>query len=255
MKKLFVFSLFAILFTSCLNRIDAGYEGIKVRHYGSNRGVDNIPIVTGAVWYNPFTTSVYEFPLYVQTVDYPAFSVNSSDGGEFVVDPTISIRVQQGFTPLIFKKYRKDLRDITRVELFNHVRNAFRINFNSFTTDSIVSNRENFERKVEKDLIEILDKEGIVLEQMTSGLKYSETITRSIDNKIKATQEAIQAENEVRAVKAQAEKLLVSARAEAEANKLRQQNLTPELIQIEFIKKWDGKTPLYGNSPVLLKNL
>ena len=38
-------------------------------------------------------------------------------------------------------------------------------------------------------------------------------------------------------------------------NELKQQSLTPLLIQQEFIKKWDGRTPLYGNSPIVFKNV
>lgn len=58
-------------------RVDAGCEGIKVNLYGSDKGVDDISLITGAVWYNPFTEQVYEYPTYVQTVDYPAFTINA----------------------------------------------------------------------------------------------------------------------------------------------------------------------------------
>lgn len=44
------------------------------------------------VWYNPITTAIYEYPTFVQTVDYPPFSVNAKDGSSFVVDPTIPLR-------------------------------------------------------------------------------------------------------------------------------------------------------------------
>ena len=51
MKK--VFKLFAIMLAtvtmfSC-NRIDAGHEGIKVKLYGSDKGVSDVELVTGMV--------------------------------------------------------------------------------------------------------------------------------------------------------------------------------------------------------------
>lgn len=68
--------------SSCgYERIDAGYEGIKVNLYGDGKGVDDVSLVTGAVWYNPVTTAVYEYPTFIQTVDYPPFSINAKDGG------------------------------------------------------------------------------------------------------------------------------------------------------------------------------
>ena len=49
----------ALSFSSCgMERIDAGHEGIKVNLYGSEKGVDDISLVSGIVWYNPITTQV-----------------------------------------------------------------------------------------------------------------------------------------------------------------------------------------------------
>ena len=42
----------------CTERIDAGYEGIKVKLYGSEKGVQDVSLVTGRVWYNPITESI-----------------------------------------------------------------------------------------------------------------------------------------------------------------------------------------------------
>ena len=98
MKK--VFKLFAIMLAtvsmfSC-NRIDAGHEGIKVKLYGSDKGVSDVELVTGMVWYNPLTTRVYEYPTFVQTIDYPEFTVNSKDGSQFTVDPNIQLNIASG---------------------------------------------------------------------------------------------------------------------------------------------------------------
>jgi len=49
----FVFILFFIIaFVSCNERIDAGYEGILVKLYGTDKGVQDVSLVTGRVWYN-----------------------------------------------------------------------------------------------------------------------------------------------------------------------------------------------------------
>ena len=54
MKKVIkLFAMFALILcaTSCYTRVDAGHEGIKVNLYGDNKGVDDVELVTGAVWY------------------------------------------------------------------------------------------------------------------------------------------------------------------------------------------------------------
>ncbi|MBV7529422.1 prohibitin family protein [Chitinophaga sp. sic0106] len=246
--------LLIVFFFSC-TRIDAGHEGIRVKQYGTDKGVQDVSLVTGRVWYNPFTENIYEFPIFVQTADYDPFTVNAKDGSVFHVDPTISFRVIAGKSPEIFRKYRKGIEEITRTTLYNYVKDAFRIQFNRYTTDSMISNREGFENAVQKQLSDELVKEGFTLEQLTSGLQYPESITQAIDQKNSAVQQAIRAENELRVTEANAKKLIVQAEAEAKANSLRQQSLTPLLIQQQFIEKWDGKTPLYGAAPVMFKNV
>lgn len=252
----FLIGTFAVFSTtSCVERVDAGHEGIKVNLYGSSKGVDDAVLVTGAVWYNPFTESVFEYPTYVQTVDYEPFTINAQDGSEFTVDPTVSLKIVDGKSPAVFKKYRKKLEDVINTTLYNYVKDAFRIQLNQFTTDYIVSHRDSIERAIESYLSKSLIKENFQLEQLTSGLKYPKTIVAAVDAKNKAVQEAMQVQNEVEVAKAEAEKLLVKAKAEKEANELRTQALTPQVLEQMWIEKWDGKLPIYGQVPTLFKDI
>jgi regulator of protease activity HflC (stomatin/prohibitin superfamily) len=257
MKKITLILSLAIttLLTSCSERIEAGYEGILVKQYGSDKGVQDASLVTGRVWYNPWTEDVEQYATFVQTLDYDPFTVNAKDGSEFSVDPTLSYNIVPGNSPRIFIKYRKTLEEVSKTTILTYVKDAFRLEMNKYTTDEIVSNREKFETDVQNTLAKVLEKEGFHLEQLTSGLVYPETIVRAVNDKNKAIQDAIKAENELRVVEAQAKKTLVQAKAEKEANELKQQSLTPMLIQMRFIDKWDGHTPLYGNAPTLFKSV
>lgn len=244
----------AVGFSSC-ERIDAGHEGIMVNLYGSDKGVDGTSLVTGMVWYNPWSTAIYEYPTYVQTVDYDPFTVNAKDGSEFTVDPTVSLKIADGKSPIVFKKYRKELNEVIEGALYNYVKDAFRIQLNKFTTDDIVSKRDSIETAIEHHLILALEKENFQLEQLTSGLKYPQTIVDAVDLKNKAIQQAMQVENEVKVAEAQAKKLIVAAEAEKKANELRQQALTPAILQKMWIEKWDGTVPTVmtdGNSNTFL---
>lgn len=236
-------------------RVDAGHEGILVNLYGDDKGVGEISMCTGAVWYNPFTQSVYEYPTFVQTVDYEPFTINAKDGSEFTVDPTISLKIIDGKSPAVFKKYRKELKDVINGTLYNYVKDAFRIQLNNFSTDYIVSNRDSIEHAIERHLSTALMKENFQLEQLTSGLKYPETIVKAVNAKNEAIQRAQQAQNEVAVAEANAKKLLVAAQAEAEANRLKQQALTPQILEKMWIEKWDGKLPQYGQVPTLFKDI
>ncbi|MBE9584452.1 hypothetical protein IM792_08340 [Mucilaginibacter sp. JRF] len=246
--------------------IDAGNVGIKINLYGTDRGVDNITIVTGRVWYNTWTTKIVEFPTYTQNVDYEPFVVTTKDAAEFQVDPKLNYHVNPAMVPNIYRQYRKPLNEIEQQFMRNTIYDAYRIVANSFTSDSVMSNRERFEDKIQNLLTKNLAKDGFVYDQLTSAITPPASLRRMIDEKnasiqarLKAENEAKQAIAEAQVSKAKAEgeaaALLIKARAESEANKLRQQSLTPLLVQTRMIEKWNGQLPTYGAVPQLFKDI
>jgi regulator of protease activity HflC (stomatin/prohibitin superfamily) len=262
------FFLLIFLFMSC-ERIDAGHVGVKVNLYGSQKGVDGITEVTGMVFYNPFTTKIYEFPTFVQHKEYTgeeSFSINSKDGSEFRVSPIVNYQIKTEKVPFIFGKYRRSLEQIENGFLKTSVYDAFRIATNSYTADSLISNREGFEARVRGILEKQLNAEGFLIQQFTSNLVYPETFVNAINAKNNAVQQALKAENDVRTAEANAkikvatangnaDALLVQAKAESEANRMKQQTLTPLLIQQQYVEKWDGKLPVYGTVPQIFKSI
>jgi regulator of protease activity HflC (stomatin/prohibitin superfamily) len=260
--------LVVFLFASC-ERINAGHVGVKVNQFGDNKGVSDVVEVTGFVFYNPITHSIYEFPTYIQHKEYigeNSFVVNTKDGSEFRVSPIINYSVQRDKVPTIFAKYRRSLEQIEEGFLKTSVFDAFRLATNKYTADELISNRQQFEVEVRKLLDGQLLVEGFIINQFTSNLVYPETFKNSIEAKNNAVQSALRAENEVKTAEAQAkiqvaraegnaQSLLVQAKAESEANRLKQQTLTPLLIQQQFIERWDGKLPVYGQVPQLFKDI
>ena len=248
-------------FTGC-ERIDAGHVGVKVNLYGDGKGVDDVTEVTGWVLYNPISTKIVEFPTYVQHKEYKktedgvdeSFVVNSKDGSEFHCSPMVNYAVKREKVPYIFAKYRVELDRIEEGFLKTSIFDAFRVVANSYTADALISNRQEFEIKVRQVLEKQLAPEGFVLQQFTSNLVYPETFKKAIEAKNNAVQSALMAENQVKTAEAQArikiataegnaQALLTNARAEAESNKLRQQTLTPLLLQQMWIEKWEGNVP------------
>ena len=170
-KLLWILTLGFGLSSCGYERIDAGYEGIKINLYGDGKGVDDVSIVTGAVWYNPVTTAVQEYPTFVQTVDYPPFSINAKDGSSFTVDPTIYLQLVAGKSHDAFKKYRKeDIVEVINTTLYNYVKNAIRSELNNYTTVELVSKRDEFQKSIEDRMLKELLAENFHLEYMIFSL-------------------------------------------------------------------------------------
>lgn len=260
LKLMFVAALAIIVLTVVLNsceRIDAGHVGVRVNLYGSGKGVDDVTECTGTVLYNPLTTRIYEFPTFMQHKEYTneeSFVVNSKDGSEFHVSPTVNYAVDRGKVPFIFSKYRRPLEQIEEGFLKTSIYDAFRMTANAYTAEDLVSNRQEFEIKVRAFLDASLIKEGFVISQLTSNLGYPESFKNAIIAKNNAVQSALMAENKVKQAEAEAkikvataqgnaEAMLTQAKAEAEANRMKQVTLTPMLLQQQWIEKWDGALP------------
>lgn len=244
----------AMSMMSC-SRINAGYEGIKVNLYGDNKGVDNVTLVTGMVWYNPLTTAIYEYPTFVQSINYEPFTFNSKDGSGFTFDPIIMLSLKPGEAAAVFKKYRKDMDDILHHELIPFIHDAFKEEINSRTDNELISNQTEFQNAIEAKLTKELLAENFIVTKVTTGIKYPTTLLDIINEKNKVAQEEARVENEVKIAQKQAEKLLIQARAEKEANILRTQALTPQVLEQMWIEKWDGSVPTVitgGNTSTFL---
>lgn len=258
MKKVIkLFAMFALILcaTSCYTRVDAGHEGIKVNLYGDNKGVDDVELVTGAVWYNPITTAVYEYPTFVQTIDYEPFAFNSKDGSVFTFDPTIMLQIKPGAAPEVFVKYRKELHEVLNVTLVPIIQDAFKEEINARQDNDLISQQTEFQNAIEARLTEELGKENFIVSKVTTGIKYPDALVESINAKNRALQEELRIINEQKVAEAEAKKkvtiaegdravMKINADAEAYYNRTVSASLSPALVQMKALEKWDGKTPI-----------
>ena len=132
---------------------------------------------------------------------------------------------------------------------------SYRIVANQFPSDSLISNRQEFELAVQKMLIDELNDEGFIFQQLTSNITAPQSLKDAIDAKNRTTQEAYQAENKLRQAEAEAKAKIIAAEAEKKVNELKSSALTPLIIQQMYIEKWDGKLPQYGEVPKLFRDV
>ena len=215
------------------SKVPAGYEAILVNQY-SQAGVQETPLVTGRVVYNPISQDLVIYPIYVQTKDYEPFEITAKDGSKFTVDPTISYRIEVGATPVIYQKYRKNIDEITDVVMLQMVKDSFRNVLNKYTTDEMISKAGEIDTELTKTLVESAKSEKIIIERLTSWLKYPQSITDSIANKNKVVQDAQRVENELRIAEAQAKIKKQNAESEAAAKVAEAEgNAKAKLIEAE----------------------
>ncbi len=255
-----------ITFVGC-ERVNVGNVGLQVNLSGSERGVSKMKYVTGFCFYNRFSTTIVEYSTRFASIEFSDFAVTCKGGTTFTAHPKLTYKVNASLADKTYQSFGTD--DMSIIEqgyIHNAVTKALGDVANKFTPDSLLYSRERYEDMVMKDVKYQCDSLGIDITMFRANLTPSEAISAAIDAKQKAIQDAQKVENEkmstiaegeklVAKAKLEAEALITSARAEAESNKLRQQTLTPMLLQQQFLEKWDGKLPVYGNTPQLFKDI
>ncbi len=247
---------FCILMTASCRVVDSGEIGIKFHKWSSNEqdygGVEGT--CKGWVFYNPITTSVFTYPTFIQRKNYEPFKVNAKDASEFKMDPTIAYRINPEKACDIFTKYRKGIEDLENGYIRTCIYEAYRTCANRYTSDSLMSNRANFESDVRNRLESSLMSEGFLVEEFTSQITPPESLAQMINEKNAAVQSALKAENKVKEAEAEAKIKIAEARGNAEAihikadaeayyNRTIAASLSPLIVQEDWIEKWNGTVP------------
>ena len=241
---------------NCCTVVDSGEIGIKFHKWSSNEqdygGVEGT--CKGWVFYNPITSSVFTYPTFIQRKNYEPFAVNAKDASVFKMDPTIAYRINPEKACDIFTKYRKGIEDLENGYIRTCIYEAYRTCANRYTSDSLMSNRANFESDVRSRLEQSLMAEGFIVEEFTSQITPPESLAQMINEKNAAVQSALKAENKVKEAEAQAKIKIAEAKGEAEAMQIKADaeayynrtiaaSLSPLIVQEDWIEKWDGTVP------------
>ena len=117
-----------------------------------------------------------------------------------------------------------------------------------FTASELVTKRETVSDKIKEQLKEKLKIYHLIVDEISmKDFDFSKSFNESIELKQKAEQDALKAENDLKRIRVEAEQKVAEARAEAEAYRLKSQQITQGMIEMERIKKWDGKYPQVVN--------
>lgn len=255
-----------IIVPTCLVQctvVDNAEVGIKFKRFSlTDQGTLKATPVTGFVFYNPITTAVFTYPVFIQRVDYEIFSVTTKDAAVFAMDPVLAYQLERSRATDIFAKYRKPLKDIESGYMRTCVWDAYRITANNYTSDELMASRAKFEAEVRAMLDTSLGDEGFIVTEFTSQITPPASLSEAIEAKNKAIQESLKAENLIKQAEANAKieiakaegtakALKIQADGEAYYNRTVAASLNELLVRQDAIEKWDGKMPEYNGSGVL----
>ena len=253
--------------SSC-TKVIPGYVGIKVNNWGSQRGVQDYPLKTGMVFYNPLTEDMYDFPTFMVTRTWTqdvhegnpideSITFNSIEGTQVNADVAITYFFDATKVPEIFVKFRAKPDVLTDGYIHNRVRDFLNREASDMkVVDIFGQGKQKILNNVKHDLEAELGPIGIHFDSVsfTSALRVDQSVHDAINRVIQAAQDALAAQNKVVQAKAEADQViataqgasqatLINAKAQADANQLLNASLTPTLVQWQAIQKWNGNMP------------
>lgn len=259
----------AVSATGCGTTIAPGHAGIVVDSYGKDRGVQSYTASTGRVWYNPITTTVFEYPTFVQSVVFThspdegkavneEITFTNADQMSIAADVSLSYSLSIEKLPAFYVKFRSDdLNQFTYGFLRSLMRDKFNDCAGRYTIGQIMGDNGPFLREVKAALQTDLEPIGVHLESQFGFIgapRPPQQVIEAINLKVQATQLAIQKQNELVQVQADAAKsvakadgdakaTLIWASAQADANRRMAESITSNLLELKRLEKWNGTLP------------
>lgn len=269
--------------------IEPGYVGIvfdKVSRRVSARALD-----PGWQFINPFTQSIQQYPVTIQTYSMvqrsgegsaetdDSIKVQSSEGQQVNLDVVIQYQVIKEEAGELFQDWGGAPISVVEERVVRqYTRSQVPLVASRYGWEEITSSkREQITNEVAARLSEEFRRRHLRL--ISFGIRevhLPQQLQQALDQKIQAQQQAerqryeleqaqvraqqdkVTAEGQANARRAQAQgeadAIRIQAEAQAQANRLLAESLTPEVIRYLQMQKWDGKLPVFngGNATPLI---
>ncbi|MBL0953935.1 MAG: prohibitin family protein [Leptospira sp.] len=252
-RSIFLFSfqflpvlLLGMIFTSCISIINPGEVGLMWRPYSS--GLSQKPLESRVQTYMPWNS------VYVYSIQWSSYQekveVLTRDDLTITVTANIIIRPIQNEIYELEMEIGRDYYDKVVKPQF---RTAIRNILSAYNMVSISKETPNVSAQIKKSLTEKLKFKHVEIDDVIiDDVEYSPSILKAIESKLTKQQEQEQMKFEINIAKRDAEiqqitadgkakAVLIEAEAQAKAQKMISDSLTPKYIQLKAMENPNNK--------------
>lgn len=255
MKKLLALLVLGVVFvlaTSC-DRVAPNYYGVLMENYGKD-GKSDYTKVQGRVSTMSPGTELFEVPAWEQRGQFTddegndrVLQIKAADNTAFTSKPLYSYKVIEGrVIDVVFQNARlgsgsdfmSALQDnVLEPRIYDIIKEASR----GYTTDALMANGGSlkFEQYVQDIVIKEFEKSGLELISFSLNLDFSKKVKAKIDSRNEVNTNISVLDQQI----AEQRKRNELEALKTEQNKIRSAGITPQLLDEQAIKKWDGHLP------------
>lgn len=262
--KFLLVGILAVLVMSSCERVAPNYAGVLMENFGKE-GKSDFKIVSGRVNTAAPGTELFQVPLFDQRGEFAeAVTLKAADNTEFKARPTYSYKViKERAIDVVFDNKHIDKADtekgkdgfmqslednILEPRIFDLIKEESR----KHKTDSLMADGGSlaFEKRLEVIVEKEFEKRGLQLLTFSAQLEFSNKVREKIDSRNEVNTNISVLDQQI----AEQRKRNELEQLKTEQALIKSKGLTKEILQQQFIEKWDGKAPIYG-SPVDFVNM
>ena len=235
-----VFFILLILWVSMTETIKQGHAGVV---FSKTSGVLDETLSQGFKFVNPLH-KIVEYPVSTETVNYKKMSLATKDGKPLEADITIEYLNDVEKLPYVYNKFKGQKPEaIEETWLKSRLKDSALEVTSKYTILEVFQNREKIKVEILDNLRKDVEKHGFIIENVVFGTpKPDEATQQAIQQVVNRQQElealkidkqkAIEvAERQLIEAEGTANAQIEKAKGEAEANRVIQQSITPELLK------------------------
>jgi regulator of protease activity HflC (stomatin/prohibitin superfamily) len=248
-----VFGLLALItLLNSFEIVDEGYRGFS-KSLGS---VSDKVYEPGFHFKMPFISSINEFEVREQREEQKANSY-TKDTQTVEISFIATYYAKPSSIVSLYKQFGWDWQEKA---VLPEIQAALKNTVGQFIADDLVHKREAATQQAYASLKETLEAKGVVLASLNLvNLDFNDEYEKAVEAKVVAVQRANEAKNKTVEVEEKSKQIVLTAKAESEAMRIKSQALSQNkgLIQYEAIQKWNGILPtnIYGSAPVPFLNI
>jgi len=223
--------------------VGAGQRGVLLR-FGAVTGTIK---EEGLYFKVPFAEQVVLMSTQIQKYTAPAGS-SSKDLQVVTTEVTLNYQLNAGSVGETYRNMRQDYENRV-IQPF--IQEAVKSTTANFDAEQLITQRPRVKAELQDLITKRLAPLGIgVVELSITDFRFTQVFQDSIEAKVRAVQQALEAENALRRVGFEAQQAIVKATAEAKGLELQKAQITAQLLELRQIEvqraavdKWNGVMP------------
>ncbi|MBL7053144.1 MAG: prohibitin family protein [Candidatus Portnoybacteria bacterium] len=232
--------IFLILLFGAFGTVGAGERGILLQ-FGA---VKNKVFNEGLYIKIPFIQQVVIMDVKIQKDEIPA-SASSKDLQIVTSRIALNYHLLPESVNKVWQEVGKNYN--TRI-IAPAIQESVKAETAKFTAEELITKREIVKEQIKANLAERLLKNFIIVDEFNIiDFDFSAAFNEAIESKVKAEQLKLKADRDLERIKIEADQRVADAQGKAQAIQIEAQALraNPQVVELRWIEKWDGKVPTY----------